>query len=100
MFKKATKIFLATLFVISICFVLQNRIRDIFFKKSNQITDTADIEKTLLANSRKCNTCIIPKEWYGEGGYMNPLIAGFVDGAWQSGVSKVFDLFNVAYAFF
>ncbi len=89
MFKKTTKIFLAILFFISISFIFQNRIRDIFFKNSNQITDTADIEKTLLANSRKCNTCIIPKEWYAEGGYMNPLIAGFVDGAWQSGVSFV-----------
>ncbi len=98
-FIRKIKVFLIILGVITFLFIVQNRIRNDSKPDNYVLTDTIYIEKVLQQQHKTCKTCLIPTEWYSESGFMTPIIAGIVDGAWQEGVAiKQIIKFVIKYA--
>ncbi len=84
--RKHILISIAILFII---FVAQNRY---FNNETNPnfllaSANQNDIEEILIMESQKCKHCIIPKQWFSKGGWLNPSVAGMLDGAYEAGVS-------------
>ncbi len=88
-FRKKAKRFFIILVAITVIFVIQNRLRNSNNEPivNTNYSDTLYIEQTLNQQNNTCKTCIIPTEWYANEGFMTPIVAGIIDGAWQEGVA-------------
>ncbi len=88
-FRKKAKRFFIILVAITVIFVIQNRLRNSNNEPiaTQNYADSTYIEQTLNQQNSTCKTCIIPTEWYANEGFMTPIVAGIIDGAWQEGVA-------------
>ncbi len=85
---KKTKRFFVILLALTAIFILQNRIRNSNKPIANtNYTNSTYITQTLSQQNENCKNCLIPTEWYSNKGFMTPIVAGIIDGAWQEGVA-------------
>ncbi len=86
--KRWKRNFYVALAVITVLFVLQGRIRDVFSPVAPpQLDDSLYVEQTLEEQTELQATVIVPCGWYTGNGALPPMIAGICDGAYQSSVA-------------
>jgi hypothetical protein len=59
----------------------------LYFTGSPDYTYPEKVEAMLRANCENGNHCVVPIKWYATNGWMQPTIAGVVDGAYNTGYS-------------
>ena len=72
------------LIIVSIALALSS---SLYFTGSSDYSDPEKVEAMLRANCENGNHCAVPVEWYSTNGWMQPSIAGIVDGAYNMGYS-------------
>ncbi len=91
--RKIKLIFLIVFSVTLIGFLIQNSIRESIDNQANNLLasladkDVAYFEEQLTEGCNQLTNTIIPCEWYQESGFMPPIVAGLLDGAYIAGMS-------------
>jgi len=84
------KIFFRILLIITVLFIVQGRIRDLFSdnqEQFSQLSDSLYVEKTLQKQIESQANVLVPCGWYDSNGKLSPMVAGVCDGAYQAGVA-------------
>ncbi len=81
--KRFTKRIILSILALLIVYQLINKV----FAKTVDYSNPAEVEQILISNCEH-NHCLIPISWYApKSGWMSPMVAGFIDEAYATGVS-------------